>query len=259
MLFDINTWFGNWPWQRFPIKTIKDLEEHLLAVDIRKAMVSHLGTVFYQDPDPYNRDLMKACRNSEVLTPVPVLNPHLNRWQDVFAHYVDEGVKTIRIIPTFHNYRLYTKPVFELIEALVERDMRLILQMRMEDERDRYFALNIYGPKVKQIVRLADRFPDFDLVCTNVFLPEAKELGKLTKNVRVDVSFAEWLFTIEEMVDALGVDRIFFGSHTPLLYTLATAMKLTEANVSKSVKEKIGVKNAEKFFHIRQQTSDGRI
>jgi len=250
MLYDINTWFGHWPWQRFPIKTIKDLEEHLQESDIRKAMVSHLGTVFYQDPDPYNRDLMKACRRSEMLTVVPVINPHLNRWQDVLAVYVDEGLRTVRIIPAFHNYKLYTRQVFELVEALAEREMRLIIQMRMEDERDRYFALNIYGPKIKHVVRLAGRFPEFQFVCTNVYLPHAKELGEQTKNVSVDVSFAEWLFTVPELVEALGADRVFFGSHTPILYTKATAMKLTEADVSKAVKEKIGVKNAERFFGI---------
>lgn len=250
MLYDINTWFGHWPWQRFPIKTIKDLEDHLLANDIQRALVSHLGTVFYQDPDPYNRDLMKACRKSDVLTPVPVLNPHLNRWQDVLQAYAEEGVRTIRIIPTFHNYKPYTKPVFELIEALAQRDMRLILQMRMEDERDRYFALNIYGPKVKQIVRLADRFPDFAFVCTNVYLPEAKELGKQTDNVCVDVSFAEWIFTMEEMISELGPDRIFFGSHTPLLYTLATVMKLMDSGIQQTVKEQIAARNAERFFGL---------
>ena len=250
MLIDINAWFGSWPFQRFDIKTIKDLERHLNEHDIVKALVSHLGTVFFQDPDPYNLELLKACRRSESLVAVPVINPHLNRWQDVLSSYVDQGGTTIRIIPTFHNYRLYTRPVFELVEALAERDMRLILQMRMEDERDRYFALNIYGPKVKEIVRLADRFPDFEFVCTNVYLPEAKELGKQTDNVYVDVSFAEWIFTMEEMISELGPDRIFFGSHTPLLYTLPTVMKLMDSGIQQSVKEQIAVRNAERFFGL---------
>ena len=250
MLIDINAWFGHWPFQRFDIKTIKDLETHLDAHDIRAALVSHLGTVFYQDPHPYNLELLRACRRSEALTAVPVINPHLNRWQDVLAVYVDQGVRTIRVIPSFHNYKPYTRQVFDLVEALAERDMRLIIQMRMEDERDRFFALNIYGPKVKQIVRLADRFPDFGFVCTNVYLPEAKELGKQTDNVYVDVSFAEWIFTMEEMISELGPDRIFFGSHTPLLYTLPTVMKLMDSGIQQTVKEQIAVRNAEGFFGL---------
>jgi predicted TIM-barrel fold metal-dependent hydrolase len=250
MLIDINTWYGHWPFQRFTIRTVRDLERHLVDHGIEKALVSHLGTVFYQDPDPYNQELLQSCRRSKVLTAVPVINPHLNRWQDVFDDYVNQGVKTVRIIPTFHNYRLYTRQVFELVEALAERDMRLIIQMRFEDERDRYFALNIHGPKIKQMVRLARRFPDFDFVCTNVYLPEAKEIGKETDNVHVDISFAEWLFTIEEMLSELGPDRIFFGSHTPILYTKPTVMKLMDSGVPKAVKEQIAGRNAAAFFGL---------
>ncbi len=250
MLIDINTWFGNWPFSRFSIKTVKDLERHLNEHKIEKALVSHLGTIFYQDPDPYNQELLAACKKTKSLIAVPVINPHLNRWQDVFESYVDQGVKTIRIIPTFHNYKLYTRPVFELIEAIAERDMRLMIQMRMEDERDRYFALNIYGPKVAQVVRLAKRFPDFDFVCLSAFLPEAKEFGKQTDNVRVDVSFAEWAFTMEELLSELAFDRIFFGSHTPLLYTLPTVMKLMDSGIPRHAKEHIAATNAASFFDI---------
>lgn len=250
MMIDINTWFGHWPFQRFSIKSIGDLERHLGDHNISKALVSHLGTVFYQDPDPYNQELIKACRKSNALIPIPVINPHLNRWEDVLERYVDQGTRAVRIIPSFHNYRLYTRQVFDLVEALARHEMRLMIQMRMEDERDRYFALNIYGPKIPQVVKLAKRFPEFDFVCLNAFLPEAKAFGKQTENVRVDVSFAEWMYTMEELLSELTSDRIFFGSHTPLLYTLPTIMKLRDSGIEDALIDQIGSRNAVTFFGL---------
>jgi predicted TIM-barrel fold metal-dependent hydrolase len=143
---------------------------------------------------------------------------------------------------------LYTKPVFELIELLDQAGCRLMIQMRYEDERDRYFALNVYGPKIDQVVRLADRFSESEILCLNCYLTEAQELGQRTSNVSVDIAFAEWLFTMSLLLEDFPPERVYFGSHTPLLITKATVMKLTESEIDAGLKTQIGSENARRFL-----------
>ncbi len=249
-MIDVNVSFGQWPFQRFSIKTIGELVAHLKSEGIEQAMVSHLGCVFFADPDAYNRDLLRACRRHPEIHPVPVVNPHLNGWRDNLDVYLEnDAVKAVKVIPSFHNYRLYSKPVFELIEVLNARGVQFMIQMRYEDERDRYFALNVYGPKVAQVVRLANRFPSTRMFCLNAYLPEARELGKATDNIAVDTAFAEWIRMMELLLEDMPAERIFLGTHTPLLVTRASVMKITRSVVSDAIKRRITHSNADQILN----------
>ena len=250
-MIDVNVHTGSWPFQRFSVDSLTALSEHLSAEGIETGFVSHLGCVFYPDPDVFNRELLAGCESVAGLQPVPVVNPHLNGWRDNLALYLDHGIRAVKIIPSFHNYRLYSRPVFELMEALAEAGIRLMLQMRFEDERDRYFALNVFGPKVDQVVNLAQRFADIEILCLSTYLPEARELAKRTENVLVDISFTEWLFTIELLLEDFAPERILFGSHTPILVTKATVMKLMNSDIEYDLKARIGSLNAKRFLGMQ--------
>jgi len=247
-MIDVNVHTGSWPFQRFPFDSLEALADHLAAEQISIGYVSHLGCVLYADPDVYNRELIEGCRNVEPLRPVPVINPHLNGWRQNLAAYLDEGVRAVKIIPSFHNFRLYSRPVFELIEALEDDGLRLMIQMRYEDERERYFALNVYGPKVDQVVKLANRFAGTEILCLNAYLPEAREFGKRTSNILVDIAFAEWLLTMNLMLEDLAPERVVFGSHSPLLVTRSAVMKLMESEISDKIKRQIASTNAKRFL-----------
>jgi predicted TIM-barrel fold metal-dependent hydrolase len=247
-MIDVNVHTYYCPFQRFPFPDLKALSDHLSDEGIDEAYVSHLGCVFYADPDVFNRELLAACARLDSINAVPIVNPHLNGWRQNLEAYLDAGIRAVKIIPSFHNYRIYSRPVFELIEALDEAGCRLMIQMRYEDERERYFALNVYGPKTDQVVRLALRYPDVPMLCLNAYLTEAKEFGRLTPNLLVDMAFSEWLFTLDLMLEQLESDRILFGSHSPFLITKATALKLTESRLDRTLKKQIGTGNALHFL-----------
>lgn len=250
-LVDVNTSLGVWPFQRFAIDSARELADHQEAQGISASLVSHLGTVFYPDPNVYNLELIDALAPHDELHAVPVINPHLNRWEDDFERYFDQAdIKAVKFMPSFHNYRIYSKPVFKLIEEASVRGARVLLQMRYEDERDRYFALNIDGPKTTQVLKLARRFPDTDLVALNCYLPEVKEMGPEADNLLFDIAFAEWMYTMGEMRSVVPVDRIFFGSHTPMLTTRSAVMKLMDSTLEDQEKDAIGRENAMRFFKL---------
>lgn len=249
MLTDINVSYGTWPFQRFPFENLRALADHLETEEIGRALVSHLGGVFYPDPDPFNRELIEESKGLDVIHPIPVINPAYPGWQshlDAYRGVLD--LKAIKIHPSFHNYHCCDKLVEPIAAYLIEHKIPLLVQMRMEDERMQYFALNIKGVPVDDIIALEHRFPALKIICLNAYLPEARRIGKETQNVCVDTAFAEWQYTMDLMLEDLSPERILFGSHTPFLYTQASTMKLLKAPIAETVKHQIGIANADHIF-----------
>jgi predicted TIM-barrel fold metal-dependent hydrolase len=244
-LIDVNCWLGSWPFQRFDIRSAGDLADHLEKRGVVRALVSHLGAVFYADVDAYNRELFEACSGVDTLLPVPVINPAVPGWRDDLDAYGELiELRAVRILPSFHNYALFSEPTFELVERLEALGATLFVQMRMQDERNAYHGMDVTAPAVTSIVRLHRTHPDVEFICLSAYLPEVQQIGRTTDTVSVDISFSEWLFTMEELLSAISAERVFFGSHTPLLYTGAITRKLLDAEIPEAAKEAIGSENA---------------
>ena len=257
-LIDINAAYGSWPFRRVGHANLAALRDHLRDEGIATALAAHLGAVFHADPDPFNRELVAESRGLEGILPVPILNPHLPGWRERLARYRGEAdVRAVRVLPSYHGYRLYTRPVFDLLEHTAEAGVRVLVQLRLEDERQQYFGLRIKPVPVKQVVRLARRFSDLPFVCLNAYLPEARTLAEETTTVAVDTAFAEWMYAVEELRAVLPVERIFFGSHTPLLVTRASVMKLTHAGRPEDEVHAIGRENARVFFDLDKLEDGG--
>jgi predicted TIM-barrel fold metal-dependent hydrolase len=53
---------------------------------------------------------------------------------------------------------------------------------------------------------------------------------------------------MEELLEYLPVSRLYFGSHTPFLYTRASAMKLRQAPIDESIRQQVSSGNAERLL-----------
>jgi predicted TIM-barrel fold metal-dependent hydrolase len=250
-LIDINCWAGHWPFQRFGIQTADELSHHLRDRGIRLALVSHLGAVFYADTDAYNRDLFELCAGSETLLPVPIVNPAIRGWRrNLEAYEKTIDLRAVRLMPSFHNYELFSEPVFELIDFLSDRPVAPLIQLRMQDERNAWHAMDVAAPDVSTIVRLHRSYPEVPFIILSAYLPEARQIGRETDCIGVDISFTDWLFTLEELLSDVPAERVFFGSHTPLLYTGAITRKLLDAQISDAAKASIAFENACVRLHL---------
>lgn len=245
-LIDVNVSFGTWPFQSFSIKTVADLRTHLNGNGIRHALTSHLGGVFNPDPATFNLSLIDQAETDGTIRPVPVVNPVFPGWQ----RHLDEcrsraTIRAIKIYPTFHNYRLVDAEFVQpLVEYIRQHDLTLLIAMRLEDERNRYFALNIVGLPVDDVVAFNQTYQNIRVICLNAYLPEIRRIGKDTNGVGIDTSFAEWFLAMEETVAAISPSLVYFGSHTPFLYTKANVLKLKQSGVAPDVKAGVGSGNA---------------
>ncbi|MBN1676080.1 MAG: amidohydrolase family protein [Kiritimatiellae bacterium] len=249
MLTDINVSLGFWPFQRFALDSAAKLSRHLKAEGISRALVSSVEAVLYPDPDVYNRLLLRRTKPYRNLLPVPVINPLHPDWRNRLRSYAaTRAANAVKIFANYHSYSLRSRPVRDLAEELAGRKAPLVIQMRLEDERNQYPRMKVPGVKAADVAKLASRYPAQSFVCVCCYWNEAISLVREADNVYVDISFTERLNTVEALLRDVPAQRLLFGSHTPFLYARAAVMKMTAARIAKRDREAIASKNAARLF-----------
>lgn len=250
MLIDTNVHFGAWPFNLAPDRTASELARHLAASGVQRALVSPLGAVFQPDPMPANRALFAAVQGNRKLVPVPVVNLRLANWREQLEACRAAGAKAVKLLPNFHNYRLTSRVLGDFMPALASTGMRLVINIRFEDERHRYHALNVKGVPMADVAALLKQHPKHHVLLTGIYRPELKELAKSCPNFSADIAFCEWIDTIKDLLTAVPARRLMLGTCTPLLSTRGGVEKLRAARLPARTKELIGSANARKFFGL---------
>ena len=248
-MIDVNVSVGMWPFQASEFGTVEPLLRHLRRQGITSALISHLGGVFAPDPNQSNVLIANALLRSRNYHAIPIVNPALNGWRrDLEA--LPARPLAVRIVPAYHNYSLRNRRLREFVEYCVSKGTPICLQVRLDDERTRYFGLKLRRLDVTDIGDLATRYPEATFVILNAYLPEIKELAPVSTNTVFDTSFAEWLYTVECLLDVVDESRLLFGSHTPLLATQAVIMKVFDQSTPARTRTKLASTNARRVFGI---------
>lgn len=232
MLIDVNVSLGHWPFQKLAPQSAGDLAAHLASEGIDRALVSPVEAILHPDPHEYNAPLMEALDEVPSLWSAPVINPSLPGWEERLEEYAAAGARAVKVHPNYHLYDLSGDCAGALASELEARGMPLLVQMRVEDERNQYAPLQIAGVPVEQVKDLAAKHPELAIVCLCPYLPEAVELATCEGRVYVDLAFVETLDTVAALLEqGVPAERVVLGSHTPFLYTRAARMKLDCASV----------------------------
>jgi len=246
MLTDTHVHLGRWPFTFAPAYTAPQLTAHLRAHGIRRALVSPLDAVLAPDPLPANRALFAAVRRFPSLLPVPTVNPALAHWREQLDFAATGPLRAIKLYPNYHNYRLDSHRFDAFFAEVQKRKLKLIISVRIEDDRHRYFALRIKNVPTKQIAAFLKQHPRLHPLLVGPGLPELRALAKTCENFSADTSFMEWLDSLTLLVRKFPARRILFGSHAPFFVTEASIAKLTSA----ANRAAIGHGNAERFFDL---------
>ncbi len=250
MLIDTNVNLGSWPFTFTPARTAAQLVKHLAASGIDRALVSHFGAVFQPDPMPSNRTLFAAVTRTPDLVPIPVINLRLANWRDQLAECQAAKVCAVKLVPNFNNYRLTDPVVGEFMGTLAKTKLRLVINFRYEDERHRYFALDIKGVPIADVEKFLRRYPQQQVLFTGIYRPDLKELAKAYPNFSAEISFCEWHNTLEDLLKTIPARRLMLGTCTPMLSTRGEVEKLRLARIPAKAKELIGSTNAIRFFKL---------
>ncbi len=247
--FDANTWAGRWPFAFIEEHTPRTLATHLRAHGIGCALVSPLDAVFAPEPGPANYQLLRTTEGGADLVPVPIINPALANWREELATAAaDPRVRAVRLLPRYHNYRLGARAVGELATELVRRKLRLIVQVRLIDERHEYHAMTIKPVPAAEVAALGWRHPQLRVLASGLLRSEI--LAVLPKNPRLlaDLSFAEWHDTIPHLLAQVSARQLVFASHTPFLVTAAARAKLETSVVAAANLKRIAIGNLEQWL-----------
>jgi len=251
MLIDTHVHLGRWPFTFAPDYTAKQLAAHLRAHGISHALVSPLDAVLAPDPLPANRALFSAVRRLPALLPIPTVNPALAHWHEQLDFAATGPLRTIKLYPNFHNYRLDSHRLSAFFTEVQKRKLKLIISVRIEDDRHRYFALRMKDVPTKQIAAFLKLYPKLHPLVVGLGLPNVRELAKLKcENFSADTSFMEWLESISTLVREFPARRILFGSHAPFFITEASLAKLKTAQLSAANRAAICSGNAKRFFGL---------
>jgi uncharacterized protein len=247
MIIDVNTSFGRWPFQTFGVNSAPALAKHLNSAGITRALVSAIDGILYPDPSVCDDELFKLVKSTPMLIPVPIINPCRANWRSALE---TNGLKAVKIIPNYHNYPLTDPAVGQLMEVLAGRRIPLMIQMRVDDERNQYPLMKIPGVEWQTVVQLANTFRKIPIVCLCAYLGEAVALVQKAGNVSVDIAFIETFQTLPALLRKIPAERILFGSHTPFLYAASAGMKLKAARLAAKTHKLIASVNARRLFNI---------
>lgn len=247
--FDASTWIGKWPFAFVDAHTPGSLAAHLAPHGIRRALVSPVDTVFEPAPGPANKQLLKSTLGIKALIPVPVINPALANWQDELdAVTADDRVRAVRLLPAYHNYRLKGRAVDAFASEAIRRRLRVIVQVRLIDERHEYHAMNIKPLKPGSVAALAERHPKLRLMASGFLRSEILSIARGSRDLQFDLSFAEWHDTIPHLLAKVPSRRLCFASHTPFLITAAARAKLKTSGLAASRLGGIASTNLERWL-----------
>jgi hypothetical protein len=249
-MIDANAYLGTWPFTLTTTRTPAQFMRHLAASGLKRAFVSHLDSVFQPDPMPGNRLLFAAVKRTSALIPVPIVNLRLANWREQLDACRAAGARAVKLTPNFHNYTLAVPAMGDFLAALAKAKLKLVINVRFEDERHRYHGLKVVGLPVDDLAAFLKAHPKAHPLITGIYRPELKKLAGGAKNFSADISFCEWHNTLSDLLPAIPASRLLLGTCTPMLSTRGEVDKLRCAAIPAKTKALIGATNATRFFKL---------
>lgn len=249
MLIDTHCFLGPWPFLPVPARTGHELAAHLRRYGVDRALVSHLGAAFLPEPMPANRRLWATTRGIKTLEPVPIINPALANWRAQLDECKRrQPLHAVRLMPTFHNYGPAHPRLKLCMAELARAEIKVILQIRVEDERNRYFGLKVVGLAEADVDEFLRRFARQTVLCVGLYYGEIVRLAAQHANFLADISFAESFTTLDALREKLPARRLVFGSCCPILSVAAQTAKVRLTGLSRRECEQIAAGNVRRFL-----------
>ena len=258
MIVDVNAYLGHFAFRRLRHNTAASLLALMDAKRIDRAVVSSAASITYRNTQAGNEEVADEVRgHSDRLIPFAVVNPFYAGWQDDLQICHEEfGMKGLRLYPKWHNYQLSSPCCRELINATTERGMVISIPIRVEDNRQRNWLLNIPDVPLKEVVELVKACPKACFILLNGIgytrCPLGRKDNDLPPNYAIGLSRLSAVLANElgQLITNLGAERVMFATGMPFNYPHPTLAKLEVLDASEADKEKIRSKNAMTWLRL---------
>jgi predicted TIM-barrel fold metal-dependent hydrolase len=197
-----------------------------------------------------NTRLVEECRHhgKELLIPFGTVNPLLPFWEDDLRRCQDvHHMPGIRLYPAWHGYALDLPAFGALLRAASERGLIVQLALKLEDERTQNPILRLQPIDPTPLPELVAPLARLRLVLLNHFGVVGVELRRKLAQAEqfyFDLATVEGLGGVANLLQAVPVERVLFGSHYPFYYHEAAELKLRETRLTPAQERAIRSENA---------------
>ena len=256
MILDVNAYLGHYAFRQLRHNTASSLLALMDSKKIDQAVVSSASAITYRNAQAGNEEVAAEVKpHRDRLIPFAVINPAYAGWHDDLKTCHEElGMKGLRLYPKWHRYSLSSDRCLELIHAATERGLVVSIPMRVEDNRQRSWLVDVPDVPLEEIVALVKACPKARFLLLNGIGFVNSLLGRkdngLPANYAVEISRLSALLDNEigRLLASLGTDRVLFGTGMPFSYPDPALTKLEVLKASKEDKEKIAGQNALKWL-----------
>jgi len=233
-----------------PNSSSEGLYNNLTANGIQKALVSSIEGIFYDEPQIANEMLFRQIGQFPLFLPVAVLNPNLSNWErNLNKYYAEHNIKAIKLHPNYHLYNLDDSSAKELLLSAGEKNITVIIQMRVQDVRAQNPICIVQDVEISKMIDVAELIKGTRFVFGGIKWNEVQGIAsKKLPNVWIDISNIEYIDILRRLIKIYDIEKILFGTHAPFFEIKSAILKLKEADLSKEEYEAITSINAKKVF-----------
>ncbi len=258
MIIDVNAYLGHFAFRQLRHHTAAALLALMDTKRIDQAVVSSASAITYRNPQAGNEELAAEVKgHRDRLIPFAVINPFYAGWQDDLKICHEQfGMTGLRLYPKWHNYRLSDSCCLDLVNAATERGLVVTIPIRVEDNRERSWLINVPDVPLEEIVALVKACPKARFILLNglgyVRSPLGRKDNGLPANYALELSRLSAVLDNElgQLILNLGVERIMFGSGMPFNYPDVALLKLEMLKASRDDQQKICWQNAQKWLRF---------
>lgn len=237
-ILDVNTSFGFYPYRK--VDTSLDSLRDILRSYQAKALSLSLKGIFY-DATEGNEETLSLLRGERSLYPVATYDP---RAYPKDIEYLEglraKGFLAIAFFPRLQGWIIDFAPFMEVLDILKGEDLPIIIHT------------SGYG-ELTRISSLAEEIRNPFIIAGFHYsnLSEAIAVMRRLENIYIESHLLNSPGTLEYLKRYVGVDRVIFGSGTPLLSFETALNVIVTSTLSEDEKEKVLSKNFEGILGVK--------
>jgi len=251
VLIDTNTYIGHWAFRRLAWHHADDLLRAMDRYGIDQAWVSSASAILYRNSQAGNEELNEQVRlHRDRLVPFAVINPTYADWEHDLAVCQEEfGCRGVRLYPRYRRYNLLDAQGKELVAAATARNLVISIPLRVEDERQRSWLLDIPPLTAQEMAEVVQTYPGGRFHLVNGVSYTNTALGKpggVAADFRLEISRLTVFISeeIPKLLAQVGPTCLVFGTGMPFTAPEVPLYKLEVLDAPADVLEAIRWRNA---------------
>ncbi len=243
-IIDVNAGFGFWPIQRFSFSTLSALDGEYERLGVEEVWLSAVESILYPEPETYDQRLLSAASEYPRFRVVKTINPLLANWEARLRDAHSSGIlRAVKLFPNYHGAPLALPAVKNLCAVAAQLRLPVLIQMRVNDERNQPSCLQMSAVQAGEIVALAQEAPETLFIALAPYHSDLKILATGSANLLADISFMDYSNAVGAASRLFPQERLVFGSHAPWLLPQAAVMKLGHLEVPLALAAKVASGN----------------